>query len=161
MLGSVGNRSFRRPVQEETTLNITPFMNLMVVLIPFLLSGVVFSRLAILEMNLPTSQGATQAAPSTKEPFRLIVTLHPKELTVRGSGVDVTRFPLQDGKYDLNGLVTVLQKVKQANPTEKSAIILSEPDIPYASLVAVMDACREKGSQVLFPDISIGEVRPS
>ncbi len=35
------------------TLNITAFMNLMVVLTPFLLITAVFSRMAILELNLP------------------------------------------------------------------------------------------------------------
>ncbi|MEM7805474.1 MAG: biopolymer transporter ExbD, partial [Pseudomonadota bacterium] len=38
---------------EATELNITAFMNLMVILVPFLLITAVFSRLAILELNLP------------------------------------------------------------------------------------------------------------
>ncbi|MDH3417010.1 MAG: biopolymer transporter ExbD, partial [Gammaproteobacteria bacterium] len=40
---------------DTADLNITAFMNLMVILVPFLLITAVFSRLAILELNLPGS----------------------------------------------------------------------------------------------------------
>ncbi|MBT8068417.1 MAG: biopolymer transporter ExbD, partial [Gammaproteobacteria bacterium] len=47
-----GGRHHRHDTAE---LNITAFMNLMVILVPFLLITAVFSRLAILELNLPGS----------------------------------------------------------------------------------------------------------
>ena len=40
--------------KEVVELNITAFMNLMVVLVPFLLITAVFSQVAILDLNLPT-----------------------------------------------------------------------------------------------------------
>ena len=40
-------------VQEVVELNITAFLNLMVILVPFLLVTAVFSRMTILELNLP------------------------------------------------------------------------------------------------------------
>ncbi|MEZ5566521.1 MAG: hypothetical protein R3F24_13915 [Gammaproteobacteria bacterium] len=43
----------RRRNTETPGLEITAFMNLMVVLVPFLLITAVFSRLAIIELNLP------------------------------------------------------------------------------------------------------------
>jgi biopolymer transport protein ExbD len=135
-------------------------MDLMVVLIPFLLTGVVFSKLAVLELKLPASAASTPGATEAKPPFSLIVTLQRDVLTVRGGGLNVTRLPLQDGTYDLSGLAVALHQVKSAYPQEKTIILLSEPDIPYESLIAVMDVCREgPGSQELFPDISIGEVK--
>ena len=48
-------RGGRRQQQEAAELNITAFMNLMVILVPFLLITAVFSRLAILQLNLPGS----------------------------------------------------------------------------------------------------------
>ncbi|MEW6683141.1 MAG: biopolymer transporter ExbD [Nitrospirota bacterium] len=160
MRNSVRQRRRRRQGRDDHSLNITPFMNLMVVLIPFLLTGVVFSRLAVLDLNLPTASSAQAATPPAQEPFKLIVALHLDAISVRGSGLDVTRLALQNGKYDLAGLTTILQRVKAAHPQEKSVILLSEPDVAYESLVEVMDVCREAGaSQELFPDISIGEVK--
>src|SRR5690606_32529188 len=65
---------------EAAELNITAFMNLMVILVPFLLITAVFSRLAIIELNLPTSQAA---ADQVEEPrFQL-------EITVRSDVIEV------------------------------------------------------------------------
>jgi biopolymer transport protein ExbD len=160
MRNSVRQRRARRFGQSDNSLNITPFMNLMVVLIPFLLTGVVFSRLAVLELNLPTASSAHAATPPAQEPFSLIVALHQDGISVRGSGLSPTRLARQNGAYDLVGLTAVLQRVKASYPQEKSVILLSEPDVAYESLVEVMDVCRKAGpSQELFPDISIGEVK--
>ncbi|MFQ5588561.1 MAG: ExbD/TolR family protein [Nitrospiria bacterium] len=157
----MANRRKTRAARRRTgvaELNITPFMNLMVVLIPFLLSGIVFSRLAILEMRLPTSESAPLAAKTDKEPFRLIVTLRSTGLTVLGSGIERTTLSFQQAGDDLDGLSRLLKQVKEAHPREKSVILLSEPDVPYEALIAVMDACREARGTPLFPEISVGEV---
>ena len=160
MRNSLRMRRERRLSKTDVSLNLIPYMDLMVVLIPFLLTGVVFSKLAVLELKLPTSSAAAPAAAEVKPPFSLLVTLQPDAVTVRGGGLNVMRLPLQNGQYDLAGLATMLQQVKSAYPQEKALILLSEPDIPYESLVAVMDVCREgPASQELFPDISIGEVK--
>ncbi|MEC4677712.1 MAG: biopolymer transporter ExbD [Nitrospirota bacterium] len=151
-------RKGRRSI-DATELNITPFMNLMVVLIPFLLSGVVFSRLAILEMKLPTSQTQAAASNSAKDPFRLVVTLRQNGVTVLGSDIKRAQFPKKESVYALEGLSDLLEQVKAKHPEESALILLSEPEIPYEALIAVMDACREKEGQALFPDISIGEVK--
>jgi biopolymer transport protein ExbD len=148
-------------LEVDTSLNITPFMNLMVVLIPFLLTGVVFSKLAVMDLNLPSASASERSPSEAQEPLRLIVTLHSHEITIRGSGLGVTRLPSQEERHNLKGLAGILQRVKTAHPTEKSVIILSEPDIPYESLVEVMDTCRGNSDQELFPDISIGEVKKS
>ena len=61
-------RGGRRHI-EAAELNITAFMNLMVILVPFLLITAVFSRLAILELNLPAS--STEPADPQELTFQL------------------------------------------------------------------------------------------
>ncbi|MBL8200178.1 MAG: biopolymer transporter ExbD [Chromatiales bacterium] len=147
---------------ETPDLEITAFMNLMVVLVPFLLITAVFSRLAIIELNLPAASSAAVEEPV----FQL-------EVTVRDDGLEVgertngllTRLPRTDGQYDFRGLASYLQRVKASYPDMTNATVLLEPDVPYDTLVQVMDALRffeaKQGSQVvqaeLFPDISIGD----
>ena len=61
----------RRMRKHAVALDITAFMNLIVVLVPFLLSSTVFSRLAILELNLPASASgptSVKEAIAMKEP---------------------------------------------------------------------------------------------
>src|SRR5262245_24886824 len=51
----------RRLRKETAHLEITAFINLIVVLVPFLLSTAVFTRLAVMDMKLPAqSSGAVQ-----------------------------------------------------------------------------------------------------
>ena len=47
------SRRIQRRKHPAAELNITAFMNLMVVLVPFLLMTAVFSHITILDLNLP------------------------------------------------------------------------------------------------------------
>ncbi len=157
------NQTFRHRKRTDTAeLNITAFMNLMVILIPFLLITAVFSRLAILELNLPSSETISEEV----QEFQL-------EITVRDNYIDVSdrRTGLlkrlkngQDG-YDFEGLTNYLRNIKKRFPSKIDATVLLEPEIPYEVLVGVMDAVRlfeaEKEGEIikaeLFPEISIGD----
>ncbi len=39
--------------KEEADLDITPFMNLMIVLVPILLLGLIFSKITVVDVTLP------------------------------------------------------------------------------------------------------------
>jgi biopolymer transport protein ExbD len=147
-------------------LNITAFMNLMVVLTPFLLITAVFSRLAILELNLPASQSQT-TVDETPE-FQL-------EITVRDSGIEVgdrnagtlNRIEKNGNDSRLDELSAYLARIKQQFPDKSDATLLLEPDVSYQLLVSVMDRVRVAESRDptndrivksdLFPEVSIGD----
>ena len=150
----------------EADLNITAFMNLMVILVPFLLITAVFSRLAILELNLPTSDSAVTQEPEPE--FQLEITVREGTIEVgdRNAGV-LSRLANTEQGYDLAGLSSYLQRVKQQFPAKANATVLLEQDIPYDVLVQVMDTVRivERIDETqnraikyeLFPEISIGD----
>jgi len=160
-------RGHKRRHKETAELNITAFMNLMVILVPFLLITAVFSRLAVLELNLPTGDSA-----ATDEPPEPELQL---EITVRGDLIEVgdrvggtlDLIESSESGYDLGALSEFLQRVKQEFPDKADATLLLEPDIEYQTVVEVMDTVRvvelvdEANSQVvryeLFPEISIGD----
>ncbi|MFO7324235.1 MAG: biopolymer transporter ExbD [Pseudomonadota bacterium] len=157
---SRGYRARHRAGADE--LNITAFMNLMVVLVPFLLLSAVFSRLTILQLNLPG-----EATPSTQKPvLQLEVIVKPDGLLVadRARG-RLNELPNKDGGYDYKGLNEYLQRVKSQFPQVTDATILLQPDTPYDIVVQTMDAVRSftdtstgaARMAELFPDISIGD----
>ncbi len=156
-------RGGRRNV-ETAELNITAFMNLMVILVPFLLITAVFSRLAILELNLPGS--STESAEPEEPTFQLEVTVRTDRLEIgdRNQGVMGVYESSPDG-YDLDSLSKKLAEIKQRYPEKTDAAILFEADIAYDTLVQVYDRVSvreevEDGSIVrydLFPVISIGD----
>jgi biopolymer transport protein ExbD len=152
--------------KDAAELNITAFMNLMVILVPFLLITAVFSRLAILELNLPTSDSTV--AQEQEPEFQLEITVRDGAIEVgdRNAGV-LSRLQSTAAGYDLEGLSTYLQRVKQQFPDKANATVLLEQEIPYEVLVQVMDTVRvveridEAQSRAikyeLFPEISIGD----
>jgi len=155
---------YRRTDKEIPEMDITTFLNLMVVLIPFLLITAVFSRVTILELNLPTSSGST--AP-TKIKLNIEVIVREKGLEIGNGRRVVARFPKIDGVHDFASLSSHLLEIKKNYPDKTDATVLMEPDIEYELLVHVMDAVRlielaqnERGifeKVGLFPDISIGD----
>jgi biopolymer transport protein ExbD len=150
---------------DSAEINLTSMIDMMTILVFFLLVHGGFIRLAILELNLPTSQ----SEPTTEEPtFQL-------EITVRDTGIEIgdrtvgllNRIDKTDSGYDFGKLTEYLGKVKEQFPDKAEATLLLEPDIPYDVLVAVMDRIRvaervdTDANRVLrtelFPDISIGD----
>jgi biopolymer transport protein ExbD len=150
--------------QETAELNITAFMNLMVILVPFLLITAVFSRLAILELNLPSS--STEPVDPQEQTFQLEVIVRKNKIEVgdRNQGL-LGIYPNTEDGYDYEALEKKLAELKERYPEKTDASILLEQEIEYNTLVQVMDMVRiaetvENDSVVrsdLFPDISIGD----
>ncbi len=161
------SRRLGRHHNEDTAeLNITAFMNLMVILVPFLLITAVFSRLAILELNLPGS--SSEPADPQEQTFQLEVIVRVDKIEVgdRNQGL-LGIYPNSADGYDYAALSTKLSELKDRYPQKTDAAILLEQDIAYDTLVQVMDRVRiaeeidiDAESIVrsdLFPDISIGD----
>jgi len=156
-------RRFRRRTIAPQDMNITAFMNLMVILVPFLLITAVFTRMTILELNLPPASSGTSAKKQELQ-LEVIIRKDALELGERSSGV-LKRLSRNDKGYDFKGLSQALQALKERFPDKTNITILSEPNTSYDTLVQVMDASRilekaQGGSVVryeLFPDIAIGD----
>jgi biopolymer transport protein ExbD len=155
----------RRRYRDQTPeLNITSFLNLMVVLVPFLLITAVFSRITIQELSVPTAAGGSQVA---KPNFAIEVIVRKAGLELANGSNVVAAIPNQEGEYDFEKLTKILLRLKGDYPSKDDATVLMEPDIEYDLLIQVMDALRateipEEGSgelqkMVLFPQISIGD----
>lgn len=144
-------------------LDITAFMNLMVILVPFLLITAVFSRIAVLDLSLPRASTNRSVG---KPQLELEVVLRRGAIEVgdrrRGR---IKRIPNRQGRHDLELLSQLLQQIKAQYPSKTDAMILAEPGTRYDALVQVMDSVRvvqrRQGGEIvqfeLFPDISIGD----
>ena len=154
----------RRLRKEAAHLEITAFINLIVVLVPFLLSTAVFTRLAVIDLSLPAQNSGVEQL--KVENLQLEVVLRPDSIEVgdRIGGL-IQRIPNANAAYDVNGLSTLMVQIKQKFPDKLDATVLAQPDTPYDALVHVMDAVRgtyaTQGPKVirseLFPNITIGD----
>jgi biopolymer transport protein ExbD len=152
---------YRRRHKDAPELDMTTFMNLMVVLVPFLLITAVFSRITIVELDLPS---ANSPAPTTPT-FRVEVVVREAGIEIMDGAQVIAAIPKTDDAYDLATLSEYLVAIKQEYPQKDDASVLLEPDILYDDLVQVMDTVRGVGTidgeqalrADLFTAISIGD----
>jgi biopolymer transport protein ExbD len=153
---------YRRTKHEAPELDMTTFMNLMVVLVPFLLITAVFSRITVVELDLPSSTAAAPEGPV----FRLEVVVREEGLEIMDGTQVIAAIPNVDGGYDLKTLSEYLVAVKEQYPEKQDASVLLESHIEYDHLIQVMDTVRtveapdaagQPARAELFTAISIGD----
>src|SRR5690606_23897883 len=103
-------------------LNITTFMNLMVILVPFLLITSVFSRMTVLNVNLPTLDKAQQQS-EEKLDLDLEVSVSEEIITLRDRNIGNIYEPIRINDNNWQPLVNVLLEIKTRYPDEKDVLI--------------------------------------
>ena len=160
---------------EEVEVNMTPIMNLMVVLIPLLLSSATLVKIGVIELNLPPAVGTkvsqTKAPKETEKKLDLAVTITEQGFFIsssmailRGANAkEPTIALMKDGNYNFSELSKKLFEIKTEaskmfSDTDK-IVIQAEPNINYQLLVTTMDATRniviDHQKIFLFPDVSL------
>jgi biopolymer transport protein ExbD len=156
-------RRKHRKLTSSADLDITPFMNLMIVLVPVLLLGMVFSQIRMIELNFPGMEAGQAPAPET---FQLVVALIPQGIEIIDSKRGVIRtLPSLEGTQDFDGLRHTLRQIKKRMPDKTDIVLEVSPDIDYQTLVKAMDTVRSYPAVVvasavegeLFPDVSLSD----
>lgn len=158
-------RSRNKSRKTEADLDITSFMNLMVILIPFLLLNAVFTQVAVLQVSLPKGSDGGSAS-DVKKPLVLEVIVYKDRLIVadRQTGPMKT-IPAIGTEHDFAGLNNYLREVKTQYPLVNDATVLLEPETAYDTMIQTMDAVRiiessetgKPAKYALFPDVAIGD----
>jgi biopolymer transport protein ExbD len=145
-------------------LDVTAFINLIVVLVPFLLSTAVFTRLSVIDVALPARNSGVEQL--KVDELKLEVVIRPDALEVGDKiGGLIARIPNTARGVDTGALAGVVEQLKAKFPQQANATVLALPDTSYDVLVQVMDALRERPAPAsgkspatpLFPAISIGD----
>ena len=159
------SRRVHRRQHPAVELNITAFMNLMVVLVPFLLMTAVFSHITILDLNLPPPNAQDIKQPR-QPPYELRVTIRKNMLVISDNRLGlIKRIPSKAKEHNFAQLKATLKQVKARIPDHTNVTILAERKTRYDDLINAMDSSRSYRVQVdgvwvfaeLFPDISIGD----
>jgi len=163
MRRSYQSRKLARHTRRPAELLLVPMIDIFTVLVTFLLTTAVFSRTVVLQLNLPVQQTEFREPPPGLQ-LEVLIRKELLQVADRNSGPLAT-LPNVSGGYDYEHLTEYLKRVKAKYPELTSATLLLEPDVPYDSLVQVMDRVRvfevDQGAETvqaeLFPDISIGD----
>ncbi len=160
---------------DEVEINMTPVMNLMVVLIPLLLSSAQYIKIGVIDLNLPPAVGTSvshlEAPKETEKKLDLAITITDEGFFIssslailRSTDGEGPSIPLmEDGQYNYEDLSTKLYDLKKKAmgrfaDTDK-IVIQAEPEINYQLLVNTLDASRsisvEGKTYSLFPEVSL------
>ncbi|MFQ3206207.1 MAG: biopolymer transport protein ExbD [Glaciecola sp.] len=180
-----GRRHGRNAKKEDAELDITSFMNLMIVLVPVLLMMMVFSRITVVELILPGIEALGADEPIEDQRLEILVSddslniFFPQGYLVK----TITKIPAvdEDGEplvsadaepamqHDFTGLQNTLKLVKQTlldKSVDKKDIILMLPDsTDYQTIISLIDATRSYKEVLvtsvvdaeLFPEVSLAE----
>ena len=153
--------------REAPIVDVTAFLSLMVILVPFLLMTAVFSRVAILEIRPETAAGGDMPAP---DPLQLRVVVRQEVIEVGYLGqAQTARIERSSDARALESLAALAGQLKTRYPSSLEATVLLEPQIPYDLLVQVLDVLRVRmqrdGADIvqteLFPLIALGPAAAS
>jgi len=165
----------RRKHAQEAELDITSFMNLMIILVPVLLMSMVFSHVTVLDLTLPDA--GPGAADDEDQPKILEVVINQDYLDVNyPAGVRVKRIEQKPSEedasvmqHDFSLLSLTLQEVKrqlkEKGIEKRDILVLSQPDTDYQTIITTMDTVRSFKAVVvtdvvdaeLFPATSLGD----
>ncbi len=163
-----------RTDEKDPELNLNPIMNLVMLLVPALLLSTSFIHFSVINVNSPQIGGGApqqeQEKKPEKPPLNLTVTITKSGFIIAGSGgvlggvaeqqaaaADKTgpTIPKINDKYDYTALTKKMIEVKDAFPDETKIIMGADADIQFDILIQAMDATREEGDRLLFPDVML------
>jgi biopolymer transport protein ExbD len=159
----------RRRNKDEADLDITSFMNLMIILVPVLLLNMVFSHITVLELKLPDlAPGASVDSSETNTTLEVVI--YPDLLQINyPAGVPVKKIAKLPAGHDFATLSSYLQEIKrqlaEQGKEKRDIFILLESKTDYQTLVTTLDTVRSYKAVVaasvvdaeLFPDVSLGD----
>lgn len=158
-------RRRHRRTQTTVELDITAFLNLMIVLVPVLLLSMVFTQTRAIGLDFPDQSASTDGA--DVESLQIRVTLSDDVLLVGDNqqGLIERIEPDPDGQPNYDALTEALKRVKRRVPDKRDIALLAKPKTEYQQLVSAMDAIRSYPAVVaasvvqaeLFPDIALGD----
>ena len=152
-----GYRPSKRRRKEVTDVELTliPVMSLLVVLVPMLLQTAVFEQLAVVQLNLPSSDEVSYLAQPDPDEIKASLSL---ALTNEGFQLVsdekmIKKLPLKEGRFQFAELASQLEKLKKKRFAHQEAIILLiEDEVVYDDIIHTMDECRP-----WFPGISLAD----
>jgi biopolymer transport protein ExbD len=159
-----GKRSARHIEEQTGELNLVPYMDIVVNLILFLIMTTTgLTAFGVINVSAPQIGGGDPAEQQQEQPLNLTVGISPRGFYVSGSGgnlpatgsVDQPTIPKINDDYDYAALSKKMVEVKSVFPRETKIIITGDPGTIYDVIVHVMDATRNDGANILFPDVML------
>lgn len=138
-------RRFSESAGEVIDIDVTPVMNMFIILVPFLISVAVFTNLSITELSLPSGISSGTAQGSEKPQLKTTVVLHEHYIAITYGERVLDSIPNVNNTYNFDAFALRLVKGVQETDTREEVIVAVRDKVRFKHVIAIMDICRENG----------------
>ncbi|HMA65108.1 MAG: ExbD/TolR family protein [Fibrobacterota bacterium] len=132
-------------LEEEIELDITPLMNIFIILVAFLISMAIFTKLAIVEFTLPPNVDSSMNNSEEKPQPKITVRLDKLYVGLVLGDKLLDSLPVVNSEIPFDSLSMRL-KLRSSETDFKGEIVVASVDqIPFKTIVKAMDICRGAG----------------
>jgi biopolymer transport protein ExbD len=141
---------FRTPSEAaEVAIDVTPVMNVFIILIPFLVSMAVFTHLAVHRFSLPADDGPGVARTADELPITVVLA-DDRIAIARGDRILATSERSASG-YDYAAFEEALREWRGRLPDVARVVVAVDDPVVCADVVTCLDRCRDAG----FTDVAL------
>jgi biopolymer transport protein ExbD len=141
-------KRLRTPSEAASALfdiDVTPMMNVLIILIPYLISMAVFTHLAMIDFSLPPNVGTGLDAAGGNPVLKLTVVVTPGYVNLTRGETVLDSIPAVNGQYPYDTLRQKIATQRAAVEVKDEVVVASRDGIRCKNLVRIMDCCREAG----------------
>jgi len=167
------NFKFTYKGADDAELDVTSFMNLMIVLVPVLLLSMTFTQVTVLDIKLPELTGGIYNSEESQSQLEVVVSdagfklVYPTDVVLKE--IPLITETLETGEqvqsYDYKTLSILLQAIKKQLPEKRDAVVKSQAGVSYQNLISTMQTVKSYKTVVaasvveveLFPELSLGD----
>lgn len=126
-------------------IDVTPIMNMLVVLIPILISMAVFTHYSVHKFFLPSNAGSNLSQDQGPVKLKTTVLVDSDYLLIAVGGEQVDSLQRGEGGYREEDLLQALAKGRAQSDDTAKVVISVRDKVEFESAVEVMDYCRSAG----------------
>jgi|GEM_PF-606915 Biopolymer transport protein len=147
-------------LEAEIDIDVKPMMNVLLILIPFLVSVAVYTRLSIVEMSLPPDVTGASSSQSGKPKLKLTVVVGTSFVSITFGEKMLDSLAMTSDKALIGGhgismdakadyayeqLLTRLKARRDAVDEKGEVIVAARDSISFKYVVRIMDTCKKAG----------------
>jgi len=143
-----------RRLSDDDSINLMPFINFLVVLIPVLMLSAEFQAINILSTKLPKNAGTQTDSLSLQKPAidKLVICVSDSSLVIATDNRFLWSRNFSGADFPAGALDTTLQVIRsRLDPDMDRIIVASDARVKYQRIIDVMDFAKKNG----FADISL------
>ena len=130
---------------EVIDIDVTPVMNMFIILIPFLVSMAVFTHLSIIEFSLPPNVGSGLDTSQGKPKLKITVVVTTDYCAITHGEKMLDSIPLVNSEYDYSTFYTALATRRKESDIRDEVVVAVQDPIRFEYVVKIMDRCRDAG----------------